>query len=233
MLVKRDWKLEQLITIDETMVRCKDKYCPMGQYMPKKLIKQELKVWCTIDGNSKFIYDFDVYYEKDMQSIDGQRLTWTVANLGYKVVKDLTRRIENKEHVIMDNFFTSVELFQDLEQQGIYAIWTMLSKCIGLHPSIINVKEFKKRLLRDLDWMMHSLRRLSFVIWKDKQLVLLLSMHSQSITNGDLMSCSMPHCNRKKRPLIPKSPILMKHSTKMYSVDVANQLHSNFRSHKR
>ena len=89
-------------------------------------------------------------------------------------------------------FFTSVELFQDLEQQGIYAIGTMRSNCICLHPSIKNIKEFKKRLLRDLDWMMHSLRRLSFVIWKDKQPVLLLSMHSQSTTNGDPMSCSAP-----------------------------------------
>ena len=72
MLVKKDWKLGKLITINETMVRFKDEYCPIEQYMPKKLIKQELKVWCTIDGNSKFIYDFTVYYEKNMQSIDGQ-----------------------------------------------------------------------------------------------------------------------------------------------------------------
>ena len=32
--------------------------------MPKKLIKQGFNVCCTIDANSKFIYDFDVYYEK-------------------------------------------------------------------------------------------------------------------------------------------------------------------------
>ena len=58
-----------------------------------------------------------------MQSIDGQVLSCTGANLGYKVVKYFTKGLENIEHVVvMDNFFTSVELFQDLEQEGIYAM---------------------------------------------------------------------------------------------------------------
>ena len=99
-----------------------------------------------------------------MQSIDGQELFSMVANLRYKVVTNFTRRLENKRQ----QFFTGIVPFQNLEQQGIYSIRTMRSNCIDLHPSIKNVKEFKERSHRDLDWMMHSLRRLSSITWKDK-----------------------------------------------------------------
>ena len=85
--------------------------------MSKKQVKWGLKVWCAADATSKFINDFDVCCGKNMQTLDGQESSPTVANLGYKVVMELTRGLENKRHVIvMDNFFTSVQLFQDLAQ---------------------------------------------------------------------------------------------------------------------
>ena len=103
---KKECKFGQFITIDETMVRYKGKHCPTRQYMCQKPIKWGLKIWCVVDANSNFIYDFDVYCGTNMQSIDGQESSCTVANLGYKVVTDLTRGLENKGHVIvMDNFF--------------------------------------------------------------------------------------------------------------------------------
>ena len=120
--------------------------------MPKKLIEWGLKVWCAAHATSKFIYDFDIYCGKNIQSLDGQESSCTVANLGYKVVMELTRGLENKGHVIvMDNLFTSIELFRDLARQCIYATETMWSNSIGLHPSIKNVKAFKKRPHGEMD----------------------------------------------------------------------------------
>ena len=47
-----------------------------------------------------------------MQTLEGGEASRVVANLGHKVVSNLTQGLENKEHVIvMDNFFTSVKLF--------------------------------------------------------------------------------------------------------------------------
>ena len=61
---------------------------------------------CAADATSKFIYDFDIYCAKNMQSLDGQKSSRKVANLGYKVVMELIRGLEKKGHVIvMDNFF--------------------------------------------------------------------------------------------------------------------------------
>ena len=104
----------------------------------------------------------------------------------------------------------------------------MQSNRIGLHPSIKNVKAFKKRLQGDLNWMMHSSRKMCFVIWKDKQPILLLSIHALPIIEGNPMNCSMPRRNRGERPQVQTSLVLLEYTMKMRGVDVANQLCGNY-----
>ena len=58
--------------------------------------------------------------------------------------------------------------------------------------------------------------------------MLLLSMHASPITNGDAMSYFVPCHNGRERPLILTSPILIKYTTKMRGVDVADQLCGNY-----
>ena len=65
---KRLWNLEQFITIDESIVRYKGKHCLAKQYMPKNPMKWGLKVWCAADISSKYIYDFDVYCRRNLQT---------------------------------------------------------------------------------------------------------------------------------------------------------------------
>ena len=84
---------------------------------------------------------------------------------------------------------------------------------------------------------MHSSRRMCSVIWKDKQLVLLLSTHAPPIAEGDPMICSVPRRNGEERPQIPILLVLVKYyTTKIQRVDVDNQLQGNYlwlsRSHK-
>ena len=58
------WNLEKMCIVDEMMVRYKRKYCQAREYMPKKLIKWGLKLWCLASANSKFIQNFEVYFKK-------------------------------------------------------------------------------------------------------------------------------------------------------------------------
>ena len=234
---KKEWNLDQFITVDETMVRYKGKYSLARQYMPKKPIKWGLKVWCAIDAKSKYVNGFEVYCGKTMQTLEEGEGSHIVSNLEYKVVRDLICGLENKGHVIaVDNFLTSIQLFRDLEHQVIYAIGMMRSNWINLHSSIKNVKAFKKQQHGDLDWMMHSFGKMCLVIWKDKQLVLLLSTHAPPIVEGDPMNCSMPRCNGEERPQVPTSSTLLEYTMQMRGVDVADQLLGNHtwlsRSHK-
>jgi hypothetical protein len=113
--------------------------------------------------------------------------------LAHRVVTDLTAGLENKGHIIViDNYFISVGFFRDLEQRGIYAMGTMRSNRVGLHPDMKKVKEFKRRTQGDLEWFMHESRKMCSVLWKDKMPVLLLSTHAPPITSGDPEDCTVP-----------------------------------------
>lgn len=65
--------------------------------------------------------------------------------------------LEGKGHaILMDNFFKSVELFEILEEMGLYATCTFKSSRIGLLRVIALTKAFAKNPTRTLDWRMHS-----------------------------------------------------------------------------
>ena len=84
--------------IDEAMIKFKGRSV-MKQYVPLKPTKRGFKVWARADAPEKY--------------------------LGEKVVKKLTRPlVGGNYHIYCDNFFTTVNLFDDLLEDGIYACGT-------------------------------------------------------------------------------------------------------------
>lgn len=97
------------VSVDEAMVKFKGRL-GMKQYMPMKPTKRGIKVWECAESASSFVINMQVYTGKKQ---DGG----TEHGLGYRVVRDLTQNITGKHHhVYCDNFFTSIDLAQDLLQ---------------------------------------------------------------------------------------------------------------------
>jgi hypothetical protein len=72
--------------------------------------------------------------------------------LAHKVVLDLAADIQRKRHVIsMDNFFTSVGLFEELASMRIYTTWTVRSNRIGLPLTLKNRGAFRNAPQGTLD----------------------------------------------------------------------------------
>ena len=103
-------------------------------------------MWCLANSITRYVANFDIYCGKSISTLECPRPSCAKASLGHHVVMELTRGLEDKNHVVtMDNYFTSVGLFCDLEQRGIYTTGTVQSNCIGLPLDLTNIKEFKKR----------------------------------------------------------------------------------------
>jgi hypothetical protein len=226
---KREWQLGQHMTIDETMINYKGKYCLARQYMMKKPIKWDLKIWVMVDATSHIISDFEVYCSKSTATLARGMSQGVEQNLVHRVVTDLTTGLDNKDHVItMDNFFTSVGLFRDLEHRGIYATETMRSNHIRLHLDMKKIKEFRKRGQGDLKWFMHNSRRMYLILWKDKMSVLLLSTHAPPIMPRNPWDCTVPQagwCNKTRHPYIACASRTYK---EYEGVDVANHICGNY-----
>ena len=118
-------------SIDEAMVKFKGR-STLKQYMPKRPIKRGFKVWVRADSHNGYISDLDVYTGRDDS---------TETNLGAKVVKKLSQPlIRGNYHLYFDNFFSSVALFEDLVEDGIYACGTFRKDRKGLPVVVKSTK---------------------------------------------------------------------------------------------
>lgn len=121
-------------SIDEAMVKFKGRSA-LKQYVPKKPIKRGFKVWVRADSINGYICDFQVYTGKD-DSAETQ--------LGAKVVKSLSRSLVGGHyHLYYDNFFSTVELFDDLLEDGSYACGTFRRDRKGI-PDVIKTTQLCK-----------------------------------------------------------------------------------------
>ena len=101
--------------IDEAMIPFQGR-SSLKQYMPAKPVKRGIKVWCRADSHNGYMSEVQVYTGRYESSEGG---------LGKRVVLDLSKRLEGKKyHLYMDNFFSSVLLFETLLSKGVYACGT-------------------------------------------------------------------------------------------------------------
>jgi hypothetical protein len=233
----REWSLGKFVTIDEMMVRYKGTYCPIRQYMPKKPEKWGIKFWVLTDSVSKFIFCFEIYCRKNMEANVTIPIPRGEASAAYGVVMNLLHGLEDKGHcIVMDNYFCSIPLFEDLVRKGIYATGTVRSNCIGLPQNLKNTKSWKRCEQGHIEWAMHESRSISCVMWKDKRPVLLLSTHAIPIGFPCVPMAEVPRRNGAVKDKIPTSPVLLEYTTFMRGVDVADQLRASYssqtRSHK-
>jgi hypothetical protein len=159
------------------------------------------------------------------------------AAVAYNVVMKLLRGLEEKGHcVVMDNYFCSIPLFEELVRKGIYATGTVRSNRIGLSQHLKNTKSWKRCEQGHIEWVMHESRTISYVMWKDKCPVLLLSTGANPIEFPYVPCDEVPRRNGAIREQIPTSPILLEYTTFMRGVEVADQLRASYssqtRSHK-
>ena len=118
--------------IDEAMIPFKGR-SSLKQYLPKKPVKRGFKVWVRADSVNGYVCDFQVYTGKDGENAE--------KDLGPKVVKKLSEQLAGGNyHIYFDNFFSSVKLFEDLLEDGIYACGTFRSNRVGIPKAIQDTK---------------------------------------------------------------------------------------------
>ena len=118
-----------------------------------------------------YVSQFQVYLGK----VGGRSET----HIHERVVKDLTRNHVGKHYTVYcDNFFTSVQLFNDLLKDSIYACGTIRSNRVG-YPD-----EFKPFLKKGLpergDYKTIEKENCIFSLWQDNKTVSVLSTNCRN-----------------------------------------------------
>lgn len=106
------------VTIDEQLVAFRGR-CGFIQYMPSKPAKYGIKFFWLCESEKGYAVNGDIYTGKKPGG-EVQR------NLGMHTVHSLINCIQNtSRNLTVDNFFTSVELFEKLLSVGITAVGTI------------------------------------------------------------------------------------------------------------
>ena len=158
-----------------------------------------------------YIFQFMVYVGKEGERVE--------VGLGQKVVEKLTRELVGGQyHIYFDNFFTGVELAQNLLGDGLYSCGIIRSNRKNIPEDLKpNIKKgFKERG----DYMVRQDGNLVFTVWQDTKVVTMLSTNSQPTAQHSVL-------RRKKdgsRVDVPCPDAIVQYNKYMGGVDRNDQL---------
>ena len=183
------------------------------QFCLRKPNKFDIKVFLLCDSRNRHTYNFDIY--------SGKRLFDRTKGLPYKIVMDLLDRLANKGHCLYaDNYFSALQLLQDLEQKMIGFLGTLRQNSKGLHSQM---RPKRDKNLTEFDSHVFKNGNTLTILWKDKNLVRFLT----NTIRGNIFveRRAKGHIN----PLQAKKPkTIDDYNRYKFGVDLANQLLSAY-----
>jgi hypothetical protein len=201
------------LSVDEAMIKF-DGRLGWKQYMPKKPIKWGIKLWCLCDSKTGYCLAFNVYTGADGNEEVRQ------LGLAYSVVMELLRNhLFSYHHVFADNFFSSFDLVEDLNQADTYYCGTVRINRKGLPQQIQKVSLQKNESVK---WS--STRNTAIMVsrWKDKRDVFMIS------SNNDGSDTHKPRSNFRQNEVISIPTVITEYNKFMGGVDHFDQFRSYY-----
>jgi hypothetical protein len=188
------------VTCDEQLLTFRGR-CPFKQYIPSKPGKYGIKLWMLSDSQTSYVCRLQVY--------TGRQGDTRETNQGKRVVTDLCRSLKGTgRNVTCDNFFTSMNLLQQLKKDNITVLGTVRKNRVELPPELVVTKgreALSSKFAFHKDAML-----VSYCQKKGKVVILMSSMHDQA---------DIVEANPKKKPIM----ILDYNATKG-GVDTSDQM---------
>nr|CAH7731688.1 unnamed protein product [Callosobruchus chinensis] len=169
-------------TVDEMLVAFRGR-CKFKIYMPKKPARYGIKIMCLADARNNYLYNAYIYAGKGSDS-----LTLSANEKKFKIptqaVLRLVRPIQNtNRNVTADNWFSSVELVQELQNRGLTYVGTLKKNQAAIPP---NFQANKNRELESsLYGYNNDMTLVSFVPRPSKSVILISSMHHCESTDEE------------------------------------------------
>ena len=198
-LYKKYYSPHRILCVDEKMVPWRGR-TKWKQYAPDKPTKFGFKIFTLCDAETNYIYSIDIY--------TGKKETVT-KNLGARTVTELISGLENKGHVIyMDSFYSSVDLFRDLEIKMFGCTGTVKKNRKGLPP------EMKGKKVLHGERIYYQSGKLVAMKWKDKRDIFLMTNHDYG---------SSQEFTTRANKVVKKPYPITRYNIYKGGVDVANQ----------
>ena len=166
---------ESQMCVDEQLVGFRGR-CPFRVYMKSKPDRHGIKIWANCENPSGYVWNSQVY--------TGQISSAPEKKQGKRVVLDLVKDLGQGYGVTCDNFFTSLELAQELAKQNKTLLGTI--RQIRKEVPGIMLPSKSRELNSSLFLLSRDAMMVSYVPRKNKSVILLSSQHNdQAVSTAE------------------------------------------------
>ena len=202
--------------IDEAMIGFKGRLA-FKQYLPAKPTKFGIKVWERANSCNGYVSEFQVYTGRE-----GGR---PEQGLAARVVRDLTTTLEGDNHeVYMDNFFSSVNLFEERLKKSVLCCGTLRTNRKGC-PEVL---KGKKVVRKQGETKTMQKGRLTAYAWFDKKPITFLS----TCVDPTEAATVKRRCRDGTQKDVNCPAVVTKYNANMGGVDRADQMRTAYPSRK-
>ena len=170
----QQYDLQEQISVDEAMVPWRGRL-GFHQFIANKPVRFGIKIWQLSDSNTGYVYKQQIYCGANGENGKPEK------GFARRVVKQLCNGLEKTyRRLFTDNFYTSVELYQELFELGIYACGTVRANRKNF-PKDLVFKNLKDTPRGTYHWKFSS--PVLAVAWLDNKPVYFLStIHKPNFT---------------------------------------------------
>ena len=164
--------------LDETLIKFKGRV-HFRQFLPLKRSRFRLKGFVIADASTGYVLNTSIYTGKNGPAAS--------KDLAMRVVLNLTEPYAHKGYrLFVDNWYTIVPLFLELERRGILACGTARSNRKFLPKEIVDQQNEQEKRLKRGDSLFRQSGNLVCCTWKDKKPVHLLSTIPEGLKIGQV-----------------------------------------------
>ena len=156
---------------DERMVHNRGHFT-FRQFIKDTLTRWGIKLWVQADSKNAYTYDLEVY--------TGKGTPVSCTGLAYDVVMRLCKSLSKQGYTVyFNNFYTGVQLLNDLFANGTVCCGTLFTNCKGVWPALKETKTFSKGPRGQMRWVRQG--QLLFFQWLDyKPVTLAWTIHRKA-----------------------------------------------------
>ena len=206
---------ERKLAIDETLIKFKGKV-HFRQFIPIKPGRFGIKCFTLAESSSGYAIASKIYTGKENGVVQ--------TDLGRRVVMTLMEPFCDKGHVLyMDNYYTSVPLFEDLEARGTLACGTVRSNRKGLPKDITDARNEEVKGLERGESLYRQKGTVSCVGWKDSKMVYMLTTTPVDPAVNSEVERSVKVGNKWQKKAVNQPSVIFDYNQHMGGVDLSDQ----------
>lgn len=209
---------ERQLAIDETLIKFKGKV-HFRQFIPIKPGRFGIKAFTLAESTSGYVLNSKIYTGKENNEVQ--------KDLGRKAVMSVLQPYLDKGfYAFMDNYYTSVALFEELEERKTLACGTVRANRVALPREICGVKEKAVKDLKRGECLYRQKGNclgLTCVTWRDRKPVSVLATLPTSTMDSSPVQRSVKVNGKWEKKQFSRPGVIDLYNTYMGGVDVSDQ----------